>query len=105
MESPETMFCYIWEFRVNPLRIDEFESAYGPDGLWTRLFKKAPDYIRTELLEDSVEMNRYITIDYWVDRSAYEQFKQDFSAEFESLDKACQSYTESERHIGDFGVR
>ena len=99
------MFCYIWEFQVNPLKIDEFESAYGPDGVWTRLFKKAPEYIRTDLLKDPVQTNRYLTVDYWVDRQAYKRFSLDFRAEFESLDRACEEYTKSERHIGEFEVQ
>ena len=99
------MFCYIWEFGVNTSRIDAFESAYGPNGLWSQLFRKAPDYIRTELLKDRLEANHYLTIDYWVDRKAYERFSREFRAEFESLDKACEDYMESERHIGEFEVR
>lgn len=99
------MFCYIWEFRVKPLSIDDFESAYRSNGLWAQLFRKAPDYISTELLKDPVETNRYLTVDYWVDRQAYERFRRDFSAEFKRLDEACENYTESERHIGDFEVQ
>jgi hypothetical protein len=79
MRCLERMFCYIWEFRANPLRIDEFEHAYGLHGLWTRLFRRAPDYIRTELLKDPGETNRYLTIDYWVDRKAHShRFRREF---------------------------
>ena len=99
------MFCYIWEFRADPMRVEEFESAYRADGLWTELFKKAPGYIRTELLRDSGEANRYLTIDYWTDRNAYERFKQDFNAEFRSLDRECEAFTKSERHVGDFEIQ
>jgi heme-degrading monooxygenase HmoA len=105
LEGLERMFCYIWEFRASPLRIEEFESAYEPNGLWARLFRKAPGYIRTELLKDPGETNRYLTVDYWIDRKVYERFRLDFRAEFQSLDKACEAYTESERLIGDFEVR
>lgn len=99
------MFCYIWEFRVNALRVNEFESAYGPNGRWVQLFRKAPDYIRTELLKDPAQPNRYLTVDYWLDRRAYDRFRQDFSAQFQRLDEACAAYTETERHIGDFQVQ
>ena len=105
MESLELMFCYIWEFRAKPLKIDEFESAYGPDGLWAQLFRKAPNYIRTELLKDPVQKNRYLTVDYWADRQAYERFTLDFRAEYTSLDEVCEDYIEFERHIGDFEVQ
>ncbi len=99
------MFCYIWEFRVSLSKLDEFVSAYEANGLWSRLFRKAPDYIRTELLRDSRETTRFFAIDYWVDRKAYEQFKHEFRVEFQSLDQACEAYTESEKHIGDFEVQ
>jgi len=99
------MFCYIWEFRANQTRIAEFESAYGPGGRWAQLFRKAPGYLRTELLKDPVEANRYLTIDYWVDREAYERFSRNFGAEYKELDMACEAFTESEKHIGEFEVR
>ena len=105
MENLELMFCYIWEFRVNPLRTDDFESAYGPNGSWARLFRRAAGYIRTELLRDPEATGRYLTIDYWADRQAYERFKLDFEAEYDRLDKASEEYTESERHVGDFEVQ
>jgi len=98
------MFCHIWEFKVNPMRVEEFESAYGSDGPWTELFRRAPGFIRTEILRDLEENNRYFTIDYWTDRDAYEGFRQDFSAEFQSLDKDCEAFTISERHVGDFEI-
>lgn len=99
------MFCYIWEFRVKPSRINDFESLYGSNGQWARLFRKAPGYIKTELLKDPRETNRYLTLDYWADRQAYERFRQDFSAEFNRLDESGEDNTESERHIGDFEVQ
>jgi len=98
-------FCYIWEFRVKPSTIEAFEVAYGPDGPWVRLFRRSPDYLRTELLKDSVDSFRYLTVDYWQDRRAYERFRGDFRTEFEDLDETCRAYTESEGRIGDFEVQ
>ncbi len=98
------MFCYIWDFRADPMRVEEFESAYGTNGLWAELFRKAPGYIRTELLRDSGGTNRYLTIDYWTNLDAYKGFRQDFSVEFRSLDRECEAFTKSERHVGDFEI-
>ena len=98
------MFAYIWEFLVTPQKIAEFEQAYSPEGGWSKLFRKCQGYIKTDLFKDSQKNNRYITIDYWVDSKSFDQIKQDFIEEYENLDKSCETYTISEKHLGNFEI-
>lgn len=95
-------FVYIWEFQVKPDREAAFEQAYGPHGDWVQLFRKAPGYIRTELLRDTDKPNRYVTIDHWQSEAAQRDFRQRFAAEFEAIDKKCEALTQSETLIGNF---
>ena len=95
-------FVYIWEFQVKPGSEAAFEQAYGPDGDWVQLFRKARGYLRTELLRDTDKPNRYVTVDHWQSEAAQRNFRQKFAGEFEAIDKKCEALTESETLIGHF---
>lgn len=95
-------YAYVWEFRVGPERKAEFEAAYGPDGDWARLFRRAPGYLRTELLSDPERPGRYLTVDHWESRAACDAFRDRFRADFDELDARCEDLTESETKLGDF---
>jgi quinol monooxygenase YgiN len=94
------MYVVIWEFTVPPEHVPAFEAAYGPAGAWVALFRRAPAWLGTELLAD--RSGRYLTLDRWRDRAAYDAFRQSAAADYASLDAACQSLTAAERQIGTF---
>ena len=98
----ETLYFAIWEFRVKPESVAEFEHVYGPDGLWSQLFRRSSAYRGTELLRDADRSGRYLTIDRWVSREALRQSKQQYAEEYAALDKTCERMTESEAMLGDF---
>jgi heme-degrading monooxygenase HmoA len=52
----------------------EFERAYGPEGDWAAFFRGAHGYVGTELLRDVEEPTRYLVIDRWESREAYNDF-------------------------------
>lgn len=93
---------YVWEYRVRPDKIEEFLAAYGPDGDWVRLFRKAGGYLSTELLSDSEDPLRFLTVDRWNSKEARDLFRDRFDSEFAGLDKRCEGFTETERFLGDF---
>ncbi len=43
-----------------------------------------------------------LTVDYWISKSACDEFQKKFSAEYEALDKICASLTEKENSLGSF---
>ena len=100
MASQRPGYAYIWEYSVRPECVADFEEAYGPNGPWVEIFKRARGYVRTELHRDRRNANRYLTIDYWDSAEAWEAFRTGMSSEFEAIDARCEGFTLKEREIG-----
>ncbi|MGD8866374.1 MAG: antibiotic biosynthesis monooxygenase [Gemmatimonadales bacterium] len=98
------MYVYIWEYQVRPESVERFREVYGPDGDWVALFRRAASYLGTELLRDLDDPYRYVTVDRWESRQAYERFRRSFSAQFEHLDAVCEKLTLREVRLGHFIV-
>jgi heme-degrading monooxygenase HmoA len=79
-----------------------FESAYGPEGDWARLFRTAEGFLGTTLLKGEGTPAEYLTLDRWVSRDAYERFRRDRWAEFTALDRHCEALTALEKEIGAY---
>ena len=52
----------------------EFERVYGPEGEWAAFFRHAAGYVGTELLKDVEIPGRYLVVDRWDSREAYNAF-------------------------------
>ncbi len=98
------MYVILWEFRPAPGREPEFRLAYGPDGRWMRLFKRTPGYLGSELLHDTDDVNRYLTLDRWESPEAYERFRVARGSDYEALDRECEGFTVHEARIGAFQI-
>ena len=98
----ESIFQSIWEYEVRDNFRAEFIEAYSSKGLWVSLFEQCKGYIKTELKQDIKHPERFLTIDYWQSQSAFSAMKQNISDEYNELDKRCEAYTLSEKHIGFF---
>jgi hypothetical protein len=101
----KSVFVIVWEFRVRSAKRRAFERAYGPDGDWARFFRRGKGYIHTELLSDRGTQLRYLTLDFRESRPDYERFKKENRAEYQAIDKKCESLTEKEVEIGQFTRR
>jgi len=95
-------YCYIWEYRIRSGTEAEFRGQYGADGPWVRLFRQAPGYLETRLLQDLDRPGRFVTIDRWADRAAFADFRRRFAREFAELDERCATLTEHEAELGRF---
>jgi heme-degrading monooxygenase HmoA len=95
----------VWEYRVKPEAIDDFESHYGSSGTWVAFFRKGDGYRATELLRDTADPTRYVTVDTWNEEADYERFARAYAAEYASLDAVCAALTTEERLIGRFLAR
>jgi heme-degrading monooxygenase HmoA len=60
----------------------DFEEVYGPDGDWARFFATGEGYVGTELLQDVENPGRYLVIDRWTSREAYQAFVQTHRDEY-----------------------
>ncbi len=96
------MFVTLWEFEVKPGSEELFERTYGPEGEWATLFRRDARYLATRLLHDVSATLVYVTMDSWESRSAYEEFREKFAAEYKELDGKCEAMTVSERHLGEY---
>ncbi len=95
-------FTTIWEFTVEPARRAEFESHYGPEGDWAGLFRRAPGYLGSELLQDRADPLRYLTVDRWESLEAWRAFRSRFAAEYERLDRQFEGLASREAPLGEY---
>ena len=95
-------YVTIWEFHARPGQEKAFEQAYGPDGAWVQFFKTGEGYIRTELIRDLSNPRRFLTLDYWQSRAAYDRFRGQNRAEYEAIDKRYEGMNEKELALGAF---
>jgi heme-degrading monooxygenase HmoA len=104
MASLQTGWAYliIWEFYVREGRESRFEQIYGPEGDWARLFSRSREYRGTQLSRDSRNSRRYVTLDFWSSDNAYHEFRQQYQAEYQAMDRNCEELTEREAEIGTF---
>ena len=96
------MFVAIWEFLVRPEMLSQFDQAYGPEGAWVRLFRQGEGYLRTELVRDVSVSLRYVTLDFWKSRDAYESSREKYAVQYKEIDVQCGELTEREEQIGWF---
>jgi heme-degrading monooxygenase HmoA len=96
------MFARIWQYRVRADRLAEFRAEYGTAGGWVALFRGAPGYLGTELLEAVTDPAVFVTIDRWVSSDAWQTFLQANEQAYRALDRACERLTEDERELGSF---
>lgn len=98
------MFVILWQFDIAEEKTTDFEAAYGASGSWAKLFSQSSEYLQTELLKDAYVPGRYVTIDRWQSEDAFRTFRAQHDADYETVDRACDSLTSAETRIGAFVV-
>ena len=93
------MYVIVWEFQAREGCEAELINANRPEGAWGRFFRKAQGYLGSELLRDT---RRFVTIDRWTSREAYDAFRASHAAEYQEIDRQLERLTEHEHHIGSF---
>lgn len=93
------MYRIVWEFEPDAARLAEFERDYGSEGVWNALFRQGGGYLGTELVRSPTDPSRYLTVDRWISRSAYEAFRAAFHEEYAALDARCAALTRNERLV------
>ena len=91
------MFCAVFSYEVSDR--PAFERAYGPDGEWARFFRGGEGYLGTELLGSG---DRYLLIDRWSSRDAYEAFLAAHREEYERRSAEAEALYVREERIGEF---
>ena len=98
------MFVVVWQFEIAEDKVAGFEAAYGPNGAWAQLFQTSPDYLGTELLQDTHASGNYLTIDRWTSEEAFRAFRKDHDRDYEVLDRKCDDLTSRETRVGAYSV-
>jgi heme-degrading monooxygenase HmoA len=81
---------------------EEFERAYGPEGDWDEIFRQGPGYIGTELLRDVENPGRYLVVDRWESREAYQRFVEERREEYMRRVDESAFHFDSELRLGTF---
>lgn len=95
-------YLIAWEFRPNVGAEQRFEEAYGPRGIWAQFFRQGEGFVGTELNRDLKDPGRYLTLDLWASKEAYERFRAEFGAEYKNMDARCEELTAHEAELGRF---
>ena len=95
-------YCIVWRFVVAEAQQAEFEAAYGPDGPWAELFRKAEGFIGVELMRSTEKAGTYLTVDRWSSQAAFESFRERFAVEYHALDVRLEGVSKTEARIGAF---
>jgi quinol monooxygenase YgiN len=98
------MISVIWEFRVKPQHVSEFERDYCDLGSWSTLFRGSRAYHGTRLVRDREDHLRFLTLDTWDDFASYENFRAENAERYRELDGSFEKLTDSERFLGIFEV-
>lgn len=98
------MIAIVWEFTVRADRLSTFKQHYGPQGTWSRLFRRGRGFRGTTLIEDMSDSNRFVTIDFWDALSDYSNFRREYTEAYATLNRNCEELTEKERELGVFSV-
>ena len=102
LEEKSWNYLVVWQFDVRAECKIEFEEAYGPNGDWVQLFRTATGFVRTELTRNAQHSGQYVTLDYWVSKEAYDEFRKQHEAEYGLIDTRCEGLTEREVELGRF---
>ena len=96
------MLVLVWEYRVRPERVEEFEAFYRPDGPWGELFRSAPGFVSVTLMKDLSDAERFLVADRWTSETLYEEFKRNHPSEYATLSAGGRRLYERETEIGRF---
>ena len=80
----------------------DFERVYGPEGEWAEFFRRGAGYVGTELLRDVEVPGRYLVIDRWDSREAYQRFVDEHRDEYMRRVDETSFHYDHELRLGTF---
>jgi len=79
-----------------------FEEVYRDDGPWAAFFATGEGFVGTELLRDLEQSGRYVVVDRWQSREAYNAFVEHHREEYmRRVDETAYLYRQ-ELRLGTF---
>ncbi len=92
------MIAYTYEAR-DP---EDFERAYMPNGEWAEFFRRGRDYVGTELLRELDNPGRYLLIDRWESREAFETYAAEHQSEYFRRSEEAEVFYLQELRLGSY---
>jgi heme-degrading monooxygenase HmoA len=89
-------------FSYEARNAEQFERVYGPEGEWAEFFRRGHGYVGTELLRDAETSGRYLVIDRWESREAYQAFVEERREEYMRRVDDTAFYYAAELRLGTF---
>ncbi|MBC7260997.1 MAG: hypothetical protein H5T63_03200 [Chloroflexi bacterium] len=94
----------IYEYIVKEEARGQFELAYGPGGVWGKLFARCAGFRGITLLRDTKNLRRYLAVELWDHEVQRGQALAERQAEYAILDTALAEWCESRNALGTFRV-
>jgi heme-degrading monooxygenase HmoA len=98
-DCPDVSFAAVFLYEVDNSGSEAFEAVYGPEGDWARFFAAGDGYRGTELLRAG---ERYLLIDRWRSRTAYEAFLAEHADEYARRNADARALWRREEEVGRF---
>ena len=98
------MIEFVCEFVVKDEVRGQFELAFGPGGLWSKLFAQQPGFRGTTLMRDMKNPGRYLTVDLWDTEAQRDHALSEYKTEYSNLEATLADWSESTTEIGIFRV-
>jgi heme-degrading monooxygenase HmoA len=89
-------------FSYDARETEAFERVYGPEGEWAQFFRAGAGYVGTELLRDLEVPGRYLVLDRWESREAYNAFVEAHHDEYMRRVDETVGYYDQELRFGTF---
>ena len=94
----------VFEYEVDRSERERFEAVYGPHGDWAAFFRTAEGYLGTELHRDLAVPSRYLLLDRWESREAYEAFLAENREEYDRRGRETERLYRHETPLGRFSA-
>lgn len=82
----------------------QFELSYGPGGAWSKLFADCQGFLGITVLRDTVDPQRYLTIEVWNSGAQRAQALAERQAAYAELSATFGEWIESTHEMGVYSV-
>ena len=96
------MYSVVWKYIVKEENQMIFETEYGKQGTWAKLFSDSESYLGSILSIKEDSKSTYLLIDNWADKKSYDSFKIINSVIYNRLSSEFETLYENEEKIGEF---
>lgn len=96
------MIEIVHEYVVKEEARGPFELAFGPGGVWSKLFDRCRGFRGTTLLRDTRDPRRYLAIQVWDTAAQREQALSERQDAYAALQASFADWTESQTELGVF---